>query len=300
MAEFWCTHVRQDRNVHEFVQKLVNDFFGSKKMWSGRGKLELWLAVGFGFGLYSFFKGFRVYREYRVIEDTPEMPIRSIPMGLVAVRGKTTGEPTVTSPLTQTPCFFCKVDIEKWHSTDSRGGGSWLHYKTDARGAEFYLEDGTGKVLVDAQGAELDLPQADRREIDRFAAGLSLSAMPSGLDPALDSALGGSDYHLLAYVSKVAGTSGLASGRFRLTEYCIEPDQWYDVTGTCVENPRAADEHDRNLIKKGQNEPTFLISSKDKAGVEANLRWKAFAGVFGGAALSIFCLAFLLVRLGWL
>src|SRR6266568_6048370 len=77
MAEFWCTHVRQDRNVHEFVQKLVNDFFGSKKMWSGRGKLELWLAVGFGFGLYSFFKGFRVYREYRVIEDTPEMPIRS-------------------------------------------------------------------------------------------------------------------------------------------------------------------------------------------------------------------------------
>ena len=78
--------------MHEFVQKLVNDFFGSKKTGSGRGRLELWLAVGFGFGLYSFFKGFRVYREYRVIEDTPEMPIRSIPMGLVQVRGKTTGE----------------------------------------------------------------------------------------------------------------------------------------------------------------------------------------------------------------
>jgi len=285
--------------MHEFVQKLVNDFFGSKKILSGKEKLEIWLALGFGFGLYSFFKGFRVYREYRVIEDTPETPIRSIAMGIVEVRGKTAGEPPVTSPLTQTPCFFYKVDIERWHS-DSRGGGSWHHYKTDTRGAEFYLEDATGKVLVDAQGAELDLPQADRREIDRFAAGLSLSAMPAGLDPALDSAAGASDYHLLAYVSKVAGTSGLASGRFRLTEYCIEPEQWYDVTGTCAENPRAADAHDRNLIKKGQNEPTFLISSKDKAGVEANLRWKAFVGVFGGAALSIFCLAFLLVRLGWL
>src|SRR5690349_17586972 len=125
--------------MHELVRKLVNDFFSSKKIISGNQKVELWLALGFGFELYSFFKGFRVYREYRVIEDTPETPVRSIAMGLVAVRGKTAGEPPLTSPLTQTPCFFCKVDIEKWHSTDSRGGGSWLHYKTDARGAEFYL-----------------------------------------------------------------------------------------------------------------------------------------------------------------
>ena len=280
--------------MHEFVQELVNDFFGSKKMWSGRGKLELWLAVGFGFGLYSFFKGFRVYREYRVIEDTPEMPIRSIPMGLVAVRGKTTGEPPLASPLTHTPCFFYKVDIERCQGSrpDRIGSGSWHHYKADANGVAFHLEDSTGKVLVDAHGAELDVVPREKREVFR-----------SDVDfyPVADAALGeATDHQLLAYISKVAGTSGLASGRFRLTEYCIEPEQWYDVTGTCVENPRAADEHDRNLIKKGQNEPTFLISSKDKAGVEANLRWKAFVGVFGGAALSIFCLAFLLVRLGWL
>ena len=280
--------------MHEFVQKLVNAFFGSKKTGSGRGRLELWLAVGFGFGLYSFFKGFRVYREYRVIEDTPEMPIRSIPMGLVQVRGKTTGEPSLTSPLSQTPCFFYRVDIERFQGSrpDRIGGGSWSHYKTHANGAAFYLEDPTGKVLVDALDAELDVIPRDQREVFRS----EVDFYPVG-----DAALGeATDHQLLAYISRVAGTSGLASGRFRLTEYCIEPDQWYDVTGTCVENPRSADEHDRNLITKGQNEPTFLISSKDKAGVEANLRWKAFAGVFGGAALSIFCLAFLLVRLGWL
>ena len=280
--------------MHEFVQKLVNAFFGSKKTGSGRGRLELWLAVGFGFGLYSFFKGFRVYREYRVIEDTPEMPIRSVPMGLVAVRGKTTGEPPLTSPLSHTPCFFYRVDIERFQGSrpDRIGGGSWSHYKTHANGAAFYLEDPTGKVLVDALDAELDVIPRDQREVFRS----EVDFYPVG-----DAALGeATDHQLLAYISRVAGTSGLASGRFRLTEYCIEPDQWYDVTGTCAENPHAADEHDRNLIKKGENEPTFLISSKDKAGVEASLRWKAFVGVFGGAALSIFCLAFLLVRLGWL
>src|SRR2546430_11560150 len=104
--------------MHEFVQKLVNDFFGSKKTGSGRGKLELWLAVGFGFGLYSFFKGFRVYREYRVIEDTPETPIRSVAMGLVAVRGHDpraaapARPPTPNPPLLRHGCLRTAVNHE--------------------------------------------------------------------------------------------------------------------------------------------------------------------------------------------
>jgi hypothetical protein len=35
-------------------------------------------VVGFGVGLFWFFKGFRVYRESRVLADTPEIPIRSM------------------------------------------------------------------------------------------------------------------------------------------------------------------------------------------------------------------------------
>ena len=55
---------------------------------SDSGNVEIYAAIGFGFGLYSFFRGFKIYREYRVISDTPEIPIRSIPMGLVQVHGK--------------------------------------------------------------------------------------------------------------------------------------------------------------------------------------------------------------------
>jgi hypothetical protein len=50
-------------------------------MSSSSGEFEFWLIVAVGGGLVSFFKGFRIYREYRVVEDTPEIPIRSIPMG---------------------------------------------------------------------------------------------------------------------------------------------------------------------------------------------------------------------------
>jgi hypothetical protein len=99
------------------------------------------------------------------------------------------------------------------------------------------------------------------------------------------------------------GSTGLGIGsehRYRLSEYCIIPEHWYDVTGTCVENPNPQDEHDRNMIVKGQNEPTFLISWRSEKEVENTLRKRAALHIFGGAALSVACLAILLFRLGWL
>ena len=46
-------------------------------MFSDSSDPDIALVVGFGAGLYWFFKGFRVYREYRVLLDTPEIPIGS-------------------------------------------------------------------------------------------------------------------------------------------------------------------------------------------------------------------------------
>ena len=89
-----------------------------------------------------------------------------------------------------------------------------------------------------------------------------------------------------------------ASGRYRFTEYCILPDHEYDVTGACVENPEAKDEHDRNLITKGSNEPTYLISYKAQPEVESGLRKQAALMIFGGAALAVVCLGVLLAKLG--
>ena len=91
-----------------------------------------------------------------------------------------------------------------------------------------------------------------------------------------------------------------ASGQYRFTEYCLVPDQTYEVTGTCVENPNPKDEHDRNMIVKGQSEPTFLISYRTEKQVESNLRRRAALYVFGGAGLSLLCVVLLLLKYGWL
>jgi hypothetical protein len=290
-------------------------------MSSHSANLEVAIVVGFGAGLFWFFKGFRVYREYRVLADTPEIPIRSMAMGLVEIHGKAKGHETVLSPVTKTPCFFYKVDIERW--VRDKNGGHWSHAATDAEGVRFYLEDATGKVLVDAHGAECDLIQTTKRETGAGVVTSSGRLFGGTRDSSLTTGAWVSDSDLLNYAVSAVSTahttfsldagsllSGLGRGslslgmgsehRYRLSEYCIVPEHWYDVTGTCVENPNPQDEHDRNMIVKGQNEPTFLISWRSEKEIESTLRNRAALHIFGGGALAVACLAILLFRLGWL
>jgi hypothetical protein len=420
------------------------------------GRLLIASILGFGVGIYTFLKGFREYRKYRLVADTPEIPIRSVPMGLVHIRGQARSEETLVSPVTHTPCYVFKVVVEQWHS-ESRGGGEWKHLATDLQNVKFYLQDGSGNVLVDAANAELDLPRGAVREVRSQASGASFSSRrqaqgeaavsgapaadtellqyveqarmrhftqmvgrgvslvshagdgargpqrqsllsflanptasaggdfagqlmratlarkdPSGEtsraalevwkypqgSPEFDaasarfaqayaSAMGSSEHALdpaaalalarqhpeqaLTMVALLAGAaepqvdpeaekarqvalayghehiatmsrqeSHGASGHYRLTEYCLLPGQTYDITGTCAENPNPQDEHDRNIILKGTNEPTFLISSRTERQVESWLRRQTLLMIFGGAALAIVCLAIFLGKLGLL
>jgi len=287
---------------------------------SSASNVEIYLVLGLGFGLLSFFRGFKIYREYRILADTPEVPIRSIAMGLVHIHGKAEGEKQVNSPITQTPCYFYKVDVERYQS-DSRGSGSWRRYKTDAGGLPFYLTDATGKVLVDSNGAECDMMQTCKRETGGFSLGGLKTLFGGAKNPTLPAGAFLDDAALISYAESLAsggGTSlsgvlgGLSLGsglninlsgssrRFRFTEYCILRDHWYDVTGTCAENRFAADEHDQNLLCKGANEPTFLISWRSEKNIESRLRNRAALHVFGGGALAVACVAILLLRLGWM
>ena len=292
------------------------------------------LMVGVGAGLYLFFDGFRTFRKYLLLADTPESRIRSLAMGLVKVRGEATGENTLTSPVTHAPCFFYKVNVEKWQAGGGVGfqGGHWSHYWTDIGAVNFYLADATGKVLIDPRGAEYDLARRRVREVGRMGGLVDLFVNRQNLEPIgsepTDNELaeyvathggsvssGGSDPEDLteppgidggesqpswlgSVISQQRWTVGHAlgrRGRLRLTEYYIAPGELYDVTGTCIENPTSQDESDLNLICKGKNEPTFLISWRGEQEIESNLRTKAALFIFGGAALAIYCLYMFIV-----
>ena len=341
------------------------------------------LLLGIGAGLLVFYRGFRQFREYKLVSDTPRINIRSVPMGFVHVRGKAEPSRLLTSPVSKTPCCFYRVEIDHWKQEDR--GGSWKHWCTDADGYRFYLSDGTGRILVDAHAAEYDLPQVIERKVNSESRSLVSSGGASDadlltyvntarvhsmlgtastwlekkLDQKLEQQSGSLDprkeqgmlalkefLHTIPEVQKtgslpmealekVMNASGpladpekearrqqtlerlrlmggvkavpdlqaqlkpeAATGEFRLREYVILPGQDYFVSGTCSENRETQDESDRNVILKGENEPTFLISSKpDVQVIGSGLRTSSLKMVFGGAALTLVCLGFLLAHL---
>lgn len=324
------------------------------------------IFVAFFVGLITFFKGFRVYRRYRLIADVPQIPIRSVPMGLVKIRGKAVGEQLINSPVSRTPCLFYKVDIEKWKS--DQHGGNWSHYATDADGANFYLQDASGKIVIDAHGCDYDLQETCKRELASSAASPAdqelrgyiesagarrftrfaermLAKVPEGMDAEKGAQLQmmRQSLHLfnqgtaqnpghmpnmlepmmafaaqrladpqhelerqaaLAHLQELQASGKLlhdftpAQGRYQLHEYCILPDHEYEVTGSCVENPATTCHDDRNLITKGTNDPTFLISWRSEKDMESSLRNRALLMIFGGGAAAVVCLAILLAKFG--
>jgi hypothetical protein len=68
----------------------------------------------------------------------------------------------------------------------------------------------------------------------------------------------------------------------------------------CAENPGAMDLSDRNLIRKGTNEPTYLISGLARPAVNIMMQTRSLLMIFGGGTAASFCLGLLLLRFGLL
>ncbi len=270
--------------------------------------------LGFGAGVGLFANGFWNYRKLRVIEDTPRIPVRSTPMGLVHVHGKVTGKFLLTSPVARIPCYYYHVRLERWQEQGKNRGWHTVHTEKDQR--TFYVEDGTGKVLINPQSAEYDLPSTYCAEI-----GPKAHAGPY-LDPSLGITAGPSEQELHAYAAKanrplfVGAQKSVAKleakyakamegedpltgrGSFRITEHCLVAEHEYDVIGTCAQNPQPQDDQDRNLILKGQNEPTFLISGFSELKLEKTLRRRALTRIILGGALMVFMMALIIANAG--
>lgn len=161
-------------------------------------------AIGLILGLFWFLKGFVIFWKYRVVADTPLVPIRSIAMGLVQIRGKAVGERTLLSPVTHFPCLLYKVDIERWAGGLRSGSGNWSPYLRDVAWADFCLEDETGRVPVDPQGAEYDLEQTGQTEISKRPGLLPGHAWETEEPLPNGPGLPPSESQLRSYVSRVA------------------------------------------------------------------------------------------------
>jgi hypothetical protein len=215
-------------------------------------------------GGWLIWLGFRKYREYRILADTPRASVRSIPMGLVHLNGKSTGEHFLTSPLTRTPCYYFKAWVELWTTKVKDNSKEWKMIRTEADARVFYLDDGTGKVTVIPNNADFYVTRTFQGEagpsneelLDYMqrvseAAQTARAALNTTVNALPDSAGKTADKVLLGMFGGGGGkvSKDFSGQRLRFTEECLIADRQCNILGTCVENPTPQDEHDRNLIQ---------------------------------------------------
>jgi E3 Ubiquitin ligase len=175
-----------------------------------------WPALGACGGVYLFYHGFRLLQRKRLIMNTPASKIRSAAMGLVEVSGLASGPYTLTAPITGVPCFYYRTMVWQWKQQGK--SNSWVKVADDGLHVPFYLEDNTGRVLVNPQGADLDIHLYFH---DEFSQSLFSSHM-----------------EVPANITNFLLTHGVPTDKkIKIEEYCIKPKNALFILGTLAENP---------------------------------------------------------------
>lgn len=120
--------------------------------------------LAFGFvGLTSAWAWYANLKRYRTVADTPTSRIASAPQGYVEIVGRGRQPPgeKLLSPLSGLPCLWYRYRIE--HRQDNR----WTTIESGVSDDTFGVDDGSGLVLVDPDGAEI---LASRKHVSRQGA----------------------------------------------------------------------------------------------------------------------------------
>ncbi len=106
-------------------------------------------------GLSSFWAWYANLKRYRTVADTPTSRIASAPQGYIEIIGRGRQPPgvTLTSPLNGLPCLWYRYRVER------KNGERWEYVESGVSHDTFGVDDGSGSVLVDPDGAEILTPR---------------------------------------------------------------------------------------------------------------------------------------------
>ncbi len=286
------------------------------------------VAIAIAIGVMLLLWGLKSRRESVQVAQTLEAPVRDIAAGPVHVYGKTTGDDRLMSPITGVPCYYYRLQVEKLVKQGDQE--RWENFKNETAQRSFYLDDGTGRVLIDPQDAEFDLPPTLRAEIGPKSAhfckidpslgigmfsenqlhaallsdwGQARAAVQSiggagakVVDKALATGEKMAEWGVSMNVDGVTLNPGLVGDSFRFNEICLLAGREYSVLGTCDQNPNPKDDRDRKIIRKGKTAKTFLISLKTGEQLVKKLRLQATLMMAAGVVLILAAIAFAVSR----
>ena len=107
-------------------------------------------------GLFVLGSSVLVYRRYRYVADLPTSSVHGAALGLTEVKGRVTAaEEPFRSPFQEQPCVLCHY---AFYGRLPEHGGWTPPRDMGTLGVPFYVEDGSGRILIRPEGAEIKLP----------------------------------------------------------------------------------------------------------------------------------------------
>jgi hypothetical protein len=137
-------------------------------------------------------------------------------MGMVEVSGLAAGPYTMVAPITTMPCYYYRTYVWEWKREGKNS--KWVKVAAECMYVPFFLDDNTGRVLVDPRGADLDIHRDFQEE---FCDSFFTTKDPAPLN-----------------VRNFLARHGVETGnKIKVEEYCIKPKNSLFVLGTLAENP---------------------------------------------------------------
>lgn len=140
-------------------------------------------------------------------------------MGMVELSGLAAGPYTMLAPVTARPCYCYRTFVWEWKQSGKNK--QWVKVAAECMHVPFFLDDNTGKVMVDPRGADLDLHRDFQQEF-------------------CDSIFTTKE-EVPANVRSFLSRHGVSTtNKIKVEEFCIKPKNALFLLGTLDENPGLA------------------------------------------------------------
>ncbi|MFN7990829.1 MAG: hypothetical protein U0R44_01585 [Candidatus Micrarchaeia archaeon] len=248
------------------------------------GKAVVYLIIGFFLGLGAIISGAKRYLLYQKIRNTPTSKVEAAAVGLAELSGTTRCDGDMRSPISGVRCGYWRIIAEYYRS--GKHGGWRQFFKSDS-GRVFFLEDETGRMRIDPEGADVDIP-IDRR-FEGYLSGKGMFGMPhQQIDPDVMKFVGSLDQ------AGQARFNSYSKSNVRVSEYYIADGDPLYVLGTVkpIEGGTSSIGYENVSVSKGSD--VMYIRDTQENKFIGDLRNSVLWQVLGGAAVSGACLFLLL------
>lgn len=265
--------------IHGGVPEVTSDGLGVLLAISLDG--VLFLVVLFGLGLLLIYSGFNEYRVSRLIRDTATETVQAAAVGRTELEGtvKSAGM-VLAQPFTDGDAVYAHYQIQE-EREDSDGDTSWTTLDQDTWVTEFYLDDGTGQILVEpAVSAKYEIS-------DEYTS--TFSVPEGGSEPAA----------IAAFLEQGTDVDPASHRKRRYTQEVIPPGETVYVLGGAEMQADADGREEKSLVmRRDEGSDRFVISDMTEESLTTTLSRRAPMQILLGLGLSAVALYLLLTELG--